>query len=104
MAKKTILITGGAGFIGSHLCQKLTETKDNRVICVDNLITGSKSKIVFKPLPGDDPTRRCPDISRARRLLGWKPKVELREGLEETIDYFRHKNELNTQGVIPITP
>jgi dTDP-glucose 4,6-dehydratase len=54
-------------------------------------MTGSTSKIVYKPLPEDDPKVRKPDISRARSLLGWEPKVELREGLEKTIEYFRSK-------------
>jgi UDP-glucuronate decarboxylase len=54
-------------------------------------MTGSASKIVFRPLPEDDPMQRCPDISRARELLGWQPQVALREGLQATIDYFdRH--------------
>ena len=51
--------------------------------------TGSKSKIVHRPLPQDDPTRRQPDITLARKQLGWEPKVPLREGLEKTIDWFR---------------
>jgi dTDP-glucose 4,6-dehydratase len=50
---------------------------------------GSKSKLVFKPLPVDDPKQRQPDITRARKLLGWEPKVGLDEGLERTIAYFR---------------
>ena len=54
-------------------------------------MTGSTSKIVYKPLPEDDPKVRKPDISRARSLLGWEPKVELRQGLENTIEYFRTK-------------
>lgn len=52
-------------------------------------LAGSKSKIVFKPLPVDDPKVRCPDITKARKFLGWEPKVGLEEGLKETIDYFR---------------
>jgi dTDP-glucose 4,6-dehydratase len=52
-------------------------------------VTGAKSKIVFKPLPVDDPEIRKPDISRARALLGWEPRVPLREGLEKTLAYFR---------------
>ena len=52
-------------------------------------LTGSKSKIVFKPLPKDDPKQRKPDIGKARRLLKWEPKVDLESGLQETISYFR---------------
>ena len=51
-------------------------------------ITGSKSQILFKDLPSDDPKQRQPDISRARAELGWEPKIELREGLTKTIVYF----------------
>jgi len=50
--------------------------------------TGSKSTLVFKPLPADDPKQRRPDISRARETLGWQPTVEVEEGLRATIDYF----------------
>lgn len=52
-------------------------------------LTGSTSKIVFKPLPVDDPKVRKPDITRARTLLGWEPKVGLEEGLTQSIAYFR---------------
>jgi dTDP-glucose 4,6-dehydratase len=52
-------------------------------------VTGSRSKIVFKPLPEDDPKVRQPDISLARKLLGWEPKVKLEEGLRRTLDHFR---------------
>ncbi len=52
-------------------------------------LTNSKSKIVFKPLPKDDPVRRRPDISKAKRLLGWEPKIPIEQGLLETIEYFR---------------
>jgi len=51
-------------------------------------LTGSRSKIVHKPLPSDDPTRRRPDITRAQQWLGWQPAVGLREGLARTIPYF----------------
>src|SRR5262249_5422900 len=54
-------------------------------------MTGAKSKIVYKPLPTDDPKVRQPDITRARTLLNWEPKVALEEGLVKTIDYFRTK-------------
>jgi len=53
--------------------------------------TASRSKITFKPLPQDDPRQRRPDITRARKILGWEPKVPLAEGLVRTIDYFRGK-------------
>ena len=56
-------------------------------------VTGSSSKIVFRPLPTDDPTRRCPDITLARTALGWAPKIELREGIERTIEYFSGRVE-----------
>ena len=52
-------------------------------------ITGSKSPIVFRPLPQDDPKQRRPDISQAQAKLGWEPKVALADGLKETVDYFR---------------
>jgi dTDP-glucose 4,6-dehydratase len=52
-------------------------------------LTGASSEIVFKPLPEDDPKIRQPDITRARTILGWEPKVKLEEGLSRTIDYFR---------------
>jgi UDP-glucuronate decarboxylase len=52
-------------------------------------ITKSKSKIVFRPLPADDPVQRCPDITLARDKLSWEPKITLQEGLERTVEYFR---------------
>jgi UDP-glucuronate decarboxylase len=52
-------------------------------------LTGSRSEIVHAPLPSDDPVRRQPDITRAREVLGWEPKVALREGLARTVEYFR---------------
>ena len=54
-------------------------------------MTGSASNVVFKPLPTDDPKVRRPDITRARTLLGWEPKVTLAEGLTSTIEYFKKK-------------
>ncbi len=51
-------------------------------------LTGSKSKIIRAPLPQDDPRRRCPDITKARQILGWGPRTDLRDGLTRTIAYF----------------
>ena len=52
-------------------------------------LINSKSEIVFKELPEDDPVRRCPDISKAKETLGWEPKISLEEGLERTIEWFK---------------
>ncbi|MQY69335.1 MAG: NAD-dependent epimerase/dehydratase family protein [Firmicutes bacterium] len=57
-------------------------------------LTKSKSKIVYKPLPKDDPKVRRPDISKAKKLLNWKPKISLEEGLSKTIEWFRESMEL----------
>ncbi|WP_419730535.1 UDP-glucuronic acid decarboxylase family protein [Lichenicola sp.] len=51
-------------------------------------LTGSRSRITYRPLPQDDPMQRCPDITRARNLLGWEPRVDLEDGLVRSIDYF----------------
>lgn len=55
-------------------------------------LTGSASKLIFQPLPEDDPTQRQPNIARAKRLLGWEPTIPLRQGLQATIAYFRSIN------------
>ena len=52
-------------------------------------VTGSKSELTFQPLPQDDPKQRKPDITKARRILGWEPKVALREGLAKSLEYFK---------------
>jgi dTDP-glucose 4,6-dehydratase len=52
-------------------------------------VTNSSSKLVFEPLPQDDPKQRCPDISKAKALFGWEPKIDLRSGLRLCLDYFR---------------
>jgi UDP-glucuronate decarboxylase len=54
-------------------------------------LTKSRSPVIYRPLPQDDPAQRCPDISLARQALGWEPKVKLEEGLEQTIEYFRQQ-------------
>jgi len=52
-------------------------------------MTGSKSKIIYLPLPQDDPKQRKPDITLAKKELGWAPKVDVEAGLEKTVEYFR---------------
>ncbi|HYL69375.1 MAG TPA: GDP-mannose 4,6-dehydratase, partial [Candidatus Limnocylindria bacterium] len=54
-------------------------------------LVGATTPIVFRPLPQDDPKQRCPDITKARRILHWEPKVNLEEGLKMTYEYFRQK-------------
>jgi dTDP-glucose 4,6-dehydratase len=85
--------------------QKLLESNENLPVNIGNphemtvlefaktiiKITGSKSDIVYKPLPQDDPQVRQPDISKAKSVLGWEPKVALEEGLRLTVEYFRQK-------------
>jgi dTDP-glucose 4,6-dehydratase len=63
--------------------------------CAEEVLkmTGSKSALIFEPLPQDDPTRRKPDITKARELLGWEPKIKLHEGLERCLPYFLKKVE-----------
>lgn len=58
-------------------------------------LTGSRSQLVFKPLPSDDPVQRCPDITLAKTQLGWEPHVQLEEGLVKTIAYFDELLKLN---------
>ena len=54
------------------------------------LIPESKSRIAFQPMPKDDPRVRCPDISRAQKILGWKPEISRTEGLRRMIEVYRH--------------
>jgi dTDP-glucose 4,6-dehydratase len=62
-------------------------------------VTGAKTEIVFKELPQDDPTRRRPDITKAKQLLGWEPKISLREGLERSLSFFEQCVEREKSGV-----
>ncbi len=68
--------------------QEFTVLESARII---KKLTGSSSEIKFLPLPQDDPKRRKPDISKARKLISWQPKVSLEEGLNKTIPYFKEK-------------
>ncbi len=52
-------------------------------------LTGTAQKIIYKPLPMDDPKQRQPDITRARKILGWEPKIDRKEGLAKTYEYFK---------------
>lgn len=56
-------------------------------------MTGSSAKVIYLPLPQDDPTQRCPNISLAKKHLDWEPQIPLRKGLEKTINYFKSINE-----------
>lgn len=62
----------------------------------ENIISlcGTRSRIVYRPLPQDDPRQRCPDISLAKERLGWEPRVPLKDGLRETIEYFRRQLDM----------
>ncbi len=74
-----------------HEPVNLGNPAEMRILDLAHLIvemTGSRSEIAFRPLPQDDPVRRCPDITRARMLLGWEPRVPLREGLTHTLDWL----------------
>ena len=61
-------------------------------------VAGSRSKLVFLPLPQDDPQQRCPDISKAKALLGWEPKIDLRTGLQMSLEYFREGLAAESRG------
>jgi len=67
-------------------------------------LTGSRSEIVYRPLPQDDPRQRCPDITRARAMLHWSPKVDLDEGLTKTIAYFDALLSASASSVTPFEP
>jgi dTDP-glucose 4,6-dehydratase len=54
-------------------------------------LVGAKVPIIFRPLPQDDPKQRCPDITKARRILNWEPKIDLEEGLQRTYAFFREQ-------------
>jgi dTDP-glucose 4,6-dehydratase len=59
-------------------------------------LSGSGSELVYEPLPEDDPKRRCPDITRAREVLGWEPRVSTREGLEKTLGWFAQRSGVSS--------
>ncbi|HEY1648178.1 MAG TPA: UDP-glucuronic acid decarboxylase family protein [Terracidiphilus sp.] len=82
------------GRSGVHLPVNIGNPNEFTILeCAQTIleITGSKSELCFEPLPEDDPIRRRPDITRARKLLGWEPQVQLKEGLTRSLDFFRSK-------------
>ena len=77
---------------GEHLPVNLGNPNEFTILeCAQEVlkVTGSKSKIIYDPLPQDDPKQRRPDITKARQLLGWEPKIQLEEGLKLSLEYFR---------------
>ena len=87
------LVKGIMKLAGSETCEPVNLGNPNEISVIDFArlvlsLTGSKSEIIFKPLPVDDPKVRKPDISRARQELGWQPGVGLEEGLKKTIEWF----------------
>jgi dTDP-glucose 4,6-dehydratase len=95
----TDLVAGITALMESNINEPVNIGNPHEMTIVDMArliirMTGSRSKIVFKPLPTDDPKVRQPDITRARTLLRWEPKVSLEQGLGATIEYFKAKMKL----------
>lgn len=86
------MMNSDAGFTGPINLGNPEEISIARIAQRIIELTGSPSKLVFKPLPADDPTQRCPDISAAKAALGWQPFTTLDIGLARTIDYFRARH------------
>ena len=83
------MMNNNKGFIGPV---NLGNPSERTVLNLAEIIlemTGSKSKITYKDLPSDDPVKRKPDITKAQEILGWKPKVDIKDGLAKTIEYFK---------------
>lgn len=88
------LVEGVYKLMYSKISEPLNLGNPNEIRIIDFAtkiikLTDSRSKITYKPLPADDPKQRCPDIGRAKKELGWEPKVALEEGLKRTIEYFK---------------
>lgn len=90
-----VLVTGGAGFLGQadeHLPTNIGDAREFTMLECAKLVlevTGSQSGVHFEPLPQDDPRQRRPDITKARTLLGWEPKIDLGTGLLFSLDCVR---------------
>ena len=96
------LMTNGDGALGPVNLGNPVETTVGEMARITIDIVGSRSRIIFKPLPIDDPRRRRPDISQAEAKLGWAPKVELAVGLRRTVAYF--DQELRQDSVRRVNP
>ena len=86
-------VRGIIALFDSDVCDPVNIGNPNEITMLELVdivreVTGSRSEIVFEPLPIGDPTRRRPDITRARTLLGWEPTVDLREGLARMRDWY----------------
>jgi nucleotide sugar dehydrogenase len=93
-------VAGILAVLDSHLAEPVNIGNPTETTVLDLArtvleLTGSASDIVFAPLPVDDPRRRCPDISLARRALNWEPAISLRDGLQHTLKFFVSRNQLN---------
>ena len=103
------LMETGPDVVGPSISATPTEFTMRQLAELVLELTGSRSKIVHRPLPQDDPRQRKPDISEAQRLLGWRPAVSLKEGLSKTIPYFeellsrrgRRRGGAAVNGVMP---
>ena len=83
------MMNNDTGFIGP---MNLGNPSERTVLNLAEIVlemTGSKSKITYKDLPSDDPVKRKPDIKKAQEILGWKPEVDIKDGLKKTIEYFK---------------
>ena len=83
------MMNNDKGFIGPV---NLGNPSERTVLNLAEMVlemTGSKSKITYKELPSDDPVKRKPDITKAQKILGWEPKVDIKDGLVKTIEYFK---------------
>ena len=83
------LMNGPDSFVGPVNIGNPTEFSMKQLAEMVIEMTGSKSKLAFKPMPQDDPKQRQPDITLARKHLSWEPKIALKDGLQKTIDYFK---------------
>jgi dTDP-glucose 4,6-dehydratase len=93
------LVDGIMHLVDSQTCEPVNIGNPSEISIIDFAqlvlsLTGSKSKVVFKPLPEDDPKVRRPDISIAKSSLGWKPKIGLEEGLKKTIQWFSQEKRV----------